>query len=290
MKKSYLLLHLAVILAGFTGVFGKLITLNEGLLVWYRLLFSSVILFLVLKLMKISDPVSIQQKLRIGRTGLLITLHWLLFYASIKYSNISIGVICYCLTSFFTAIFKPLIDHEKFKLSELLLSVLTLLGISLIFHFDTSYQLGIILGVISSAVGALYTIYNKRLVQHFDSKIINYYQMIAGTVCLGAILPVYLLIFPVNSIVPDLKNTLYLGILALFCTVGLYVIFTEILKEIPAFTVNLTFNLEPVYAIIMAFLFFDESKEVNFSFYAGLGLIITSVILQTMISFRKNDG
>lgn len=287
MKKSYLLLHLAVILAGFTGVFGKLITLNEGLLVWYRLLFSSIILFFILKLLRIPTDIPFREKIKISKAGLLLTLHWLLFYASIKYANISIGVVCYCLTSFFTAVFKPVIDKEKFKISELLLSMLTILGISLIFHFDTSYQLGIILGVFSSAFGALYTIYNKRLVDHFDTKLINYYQMIAGTLCWGAFLPVYLLYFQSDSIVPDLKNTAYLGILSLFCTVGLYVMFAEVLKKISAFTVNLTYNLEPVYAIIMAFLFFGESKEVNLAFYIGLVFIISSVVLQTVISLKK---
>ncbi|UKB86305.1 DMT family transporter [Chryseobacterium sp. MEBOG06] len=287
MKKSYVLLHLAVILAGFTGVFGKLITLNEGLLVWYRLLFSSIILFFILKLLRIPYRLSTQEKIHIMKAGLLITMHWLFFYASIKYSNISIGVVCYCLTSFFTAVFKPIIDREKFRISELLLSALTLLGISLIFHFDASYQLGIMLGVISSALGALYTIYNNRLVRHFDTKVINFYQMIGGTLGLGAILPIYLLVFPADSIVPDWKNTAYLGVLALFCTVGLYVAFAEVLKKISAFTVNLTFNLEPVYAIIIAFLFFGESKEVGLAFYVGLTFIIASVILQTLISVKK---
>lgn len=287
MKKSYLLLHLAVILAGFTGVFGKIISLNEGLLTWYRVLFSSIILFFILKLFKIPDTASGKDKMKIAQVGLLITLHWILFYASIKYSNISIGVVCYCLTSFFTAFFKPIIDKEKFKISELGLSTLTLLGIALIFHFDTSYQLGIILGVVSSAIAALYTIYNERLVHRFDSVVINYYQMLSGTVCLGAILPIYLLYFKADSIVPGLKDTAYLGLLSLFCTVGLYVIFAEVLKKISAFTINLTFNLEPIYAIIMAFLFFGESKEVNLSFYIGLMFIVASVVLQTLISIKK---
>jgi drug/metabolite transporter (DMT)-like permease len=287
MKKSYVLLHLAVVLAGFTGIFGKLISLNEGLLVWYRLLFSSLILFLILKSLRIRYTISTREKVNIAKIGLLLTFHWLFFYASIKYANISIGVVCYCLTSFFTAIFKPIIDREKFKISELVLSAFTLLGISLIFHFDASYQLGIGLGIISSAIGALYTIFNKRLVHRYDTKVINYYQMIGGTIFLGAILPVYLYFFPVKSIIPSMKDIGYLVVLALFCTVGLYVMFAEVLKKIPAFTVNLTFNLEPVYAIIMAFLFFNESKQVNQAFYIGLSLIITSVILQTLISIRK---
>lgn len=287
MKKSYLLLHFAVILAGFTGVFGKLISLNEGLLTWYRVLFSAIILFLILKLLRIPDRTTSKEKFNIAKVGLLITIHWVFFYASIKYSNISIGVVCYCLTSFFTAVFKPLIDKTKFRVSELLLSALTLLGISLIFHFDTSYQLGIVLGVISSAFAALYTIYNEKLVKIYDSKIINYYQMIGGTVGLGALLPVYLHFFPSTSFFSDIKDTAFLLLLALFCTVGLYVIFAEVLKKIPAFTVNLTFNLEPVYAIVIAFIFFNEGKEVNAAFYAGLAFVILSVVLQTFISVRN---
>jgi len=287
MKKSYLVLHFAVILAGFTGIFGKLISLNEGLLVWYRVFFSSIILLLVLKLFQVATDIKWAEKFNISKIGMFITIHWVFFYASIKYSNISVGVVCYCLTSFFTALFAPIINRKKFNLSETLLSLLTLYGILLIFHFDSSYQLGIGLGVISSAFAALYTIYNERLVKVYDSRLINYYQMLGGTIGLGVLLPVYLYFFPVESIVPSLKDTGYLILLASFCTVGLYVLFAESLKRISAFTVNLSFNLEPVYAIIMAFIFFNEGKELNLSFYIGLFFVMTSVVLQTIISIRK---
>lgn len=286
MKKSYLVLHIAVILAGFTGIFGKLISLNEGLLVWYRVFFSFIWLFFILKLFKVSTAIPVREKFDIAKIGILITIHWVFFYGSIKYSNISIGVVCYSLTSFFTAIFEPVINKKRFVFTELLLSVLTLFGVALIFHFDASYQLGITLGVISSAFAALYTIYNERLARSYDSKLINYYQMIGGTIGLGLLMPLYLYHFPVERLIPALKDTLYLLLLSLFCTVGLYVLFAESLKRIPAFTVNLSFNLEPIYAIIMAFLFFAEGKQVNVSFYVGLFLVATSVILQTLISVR----
>lgn len=288
MKRSYLLLHFAVILAGFTGVFGKLITLNEGLLTWYRVLFSAIVLFVIVRLFKVADKTTLKEKINIGKIGLFITIHWVFFYASIKYSNISIGVVCYCLTSFFTALLKPIIDRTPLRYAELALSALTIIGISLIFHFDTSYQVGIILGVISSSLAALYTIYNERLVHHYDSRIINYYQMIAGTIGLGVLMPVYLYLFPAETLLPGMSDTIYLFLLASICTVGLYIIFAEVLKKIPAFTVNLSFNLEPVYAIIIAFLFFNEGKEVNFSFYVGLLLIMTSVVLQSIISIRSH--
>jgi len=286
MKKSYLVLHFAVILAGFTGIFGKLISLNEGLLVWYRVFFSSIWLFFILRLFKVNTAIAVREKFNIARVGVLITIHWLFFYGSIKYSNISIGVVCFSLTSFFTAVLEPVINKKKFVLTEVLLSLLTLLGIALIFHFDTSYQTGIILGVISSAFGALYTIYNERLVRKYDSKLINYYQMIGGTIALALLMPLYLHYFPVERLIPGLMDTVYLLLLSLFCTAGLYILFAESLKRIPAFTVNLSFNLEPIYSIIMAFLFFDEGKQVNVSFYVGLFFVAASVILQTIISIR----
>lgn len=287
MKKSYLLLHIAVIIAGFTGIFGKLISLNEGLLVWYRVFFSFIWLFLILKLFRVKTALPVRNKFSIAKVGMLITLHWVFFYGSIKYSNISIGVVCFCLTSFFTAILEPIINRKKFVVTELLLSMLTLLGIALIFHFDASYQVGIAIGVVSSLFGALFTIYNERLVKHYDSKVINYYQMMGGTIGLSVLMPLYLYFFPVAQLLPSLTDTGYLLLLSLFCTVGLYVMVAESLKRIPAFTLNLSFNLEPIYSIIIAFLFFDEGKEVNASFYVGLFFVMVSVVLQTSITIRS---
>lgn len=288
MKKSYFILHIAVVLACFTGIFGKLISLNEVPLVWYRALFSFLWLFFILKLFKVNKNVAFQERFKISRVGLLITIHWIFFYASIKYANISIGVVCYSLTSMFTALFAPIINKQRFVITELLLSMLTLLGIALIFHFDAEYQLGIILGVISSAFAALYTIYNERLVQHYDSKLINYYQMMGATLGLGLLMPAYWYYMPVESILPGVTDTICLLLLSLFCTVILYILFAETLKVIPAFTVNLSFNLEPVYAIVIAFLFFGEAQQVNAAFYAGLFFVAASVGLQSLISIRKS--
>jgi drug/metabolite transporter (DMT)-like permease len=287
MKKSYLVLHTAVLLAGFTGVFGKLITLNQIPLVWFRVLLSTLILFVVLKLFKIERLKSTKDILNIARGGLLITIHWIFFYGSIKFSNISIGVVCYCLTSFFTAVLEPIINKKRFSAAQLMLSMLTLIGISLIFHFDSSYQLGIILGVISTVFAALYTIYNERLVKQYDSKLLNFYQMLSGTVVLGLALPIFYYLFPSERFIPSFSDGIYLILLALFCTVGLYVLFAESLKKLSAFTVNLSFNLEPIYSIIIAFLFFNEGKQVNTSFYVGLAFVLVSVLLQTLRSIRK---
>src|SRR5690606_37020848 len=95
--------------------------------------------------------------------------------------------------------------------------------------------------------------------------------------------------FPNERFIPDWSDTFYLVLLALFCTVGLYVLFAESLKKLSAFTVNLSFNLEPIYAIIIAFLFFNEGRQVNLSFYVGLGFVILSVVLQSILFTRQKN-
>ena len=280
MKKAFIQLHIAILLAGFTGVFGKLITLNEGLLVFYRMLISGILLLLILGISGKLKAVSAPDFKRIAFSGFLLGMHWIFFYGSIKYSNISVGVVCFSLSGFFTSILAPIINKKRFAISELLLSGLTLLGIVLIFSFDSQYRTGIILGVISALLVAFYTIANERLAHVHKSETIIVYQMIGGSTALAILMPVYLHFFPVATLLPSLPDFGYLILLSIFCTVLLYTLLTQALKQIPAFTINLSFNLEPVYTIALAIFIYKENRELTWSFYVGLGLIILSVVLQ----------
>jgi drug/metabolite transporter (DMT)-like permease len=280
MKKAFVLLHLAVLLAGFTGVFGRLITLNAGLISWYRLMFSGLLLLLILAVSGGLEKITFKNMLRIAFAGTLLGLHWVFFYASIKYSNISVGVVCFSLTSFFTSFFAPLLNRKKFSVAELLLSGLTLCGIALIFGLDATYRTGIILGVISAILVAFYTIFNERLTKIFKSQTITLYTMLGGFAGVTLIMPLYLYIFPVATLIPSLPDLGYLLVLSLVCTVLLYLMLTLALKTISAFTVNLSFSLEPLYSIVLAIWLYKENRELSIAFYCGLGLIVLSVILQ----------
>ena len=151
MKEALLKLHLSVLIAGGTGVFGRVITLNEGLLVWYRLLLATLMFYAVLFVLDKLRKVQRRDAVRIAATGVLLALHWLFFYGSIKASNVSIGVVCLSLMSFFTALFDPLINRHRVSASEVLFSLIGVAGIVLIFHFDTRYRVGILMGILSSA-------------------------------------------------------------------------------------------------------------------------------------------
>ena len=281
-RKSFYKLHLSIIISCFTSIFGRLITLNEGLLVLDRLLISFCILLFLLLIKKRFCFVKFKELTKILGVGFLMGFHWLFFYGSIKYANVSIGIICFSLVSLFTALLEPLINKHRISFSELFFSLITLSGIMLIFHFDSRYQLGIILGVISSFLAALYTITNKKVATHHPSVTMLLYEFLGGFIALCLIMPIYLHYFPVNSLIPTHRDFLYLLLLSFFCTIGLYFLQIQVLKKISAFTVNLTYNLEPVYTVILALLIFHENKDLNIAFYIGMGLIILSVILQSL--------
>lgn len=287
MRNAYLYLHLSVLLAGFTGIFGKLIELNEGLLVWYRIALSTIMLGLILLFNKSRIKYPIKEILSLSIPGCVLTVHWLFFFGSIKHSNVAIGTICFGLTGFFTAILQPLIRKRRVNTNEILLSIITLAGIAMIFHFDTQYRIGIILGVISSVFSALYTILNEGLVKKYDSKLLNFYQLGSGTIFLGLIMPIYLMFNPTNYLFPNTMDSIYIFILSFFCTVILYVLFNESLKKLSAFTVNLSFNLEPIYSIALAFIIFKEHQQLNNYFFMGISLVMLSVILQSILAFKK---
>lgn len=290
MKEAFIKLHVSVLIAGATGIFGRLISLNEGLLVWYRMLFATVMFFLLLWMLGKLKRVSFRDVCKIGSVGMLLAIHWLFFYGSIKASNVSIGVVCLSLMSFFTALFEPLINRHRISLGEIACSLIGVLGIILIFHFDTRYRLGIGMGILSSALASLFTICNKKVSVGYTSSTMLMYEMGGGFLGLSCLLPLYLSFFPVVSILPSLTDFVYLLLFASVCTVLLYILQIQVLKKISAFTFNLTYNLEPIYSIIAAMFLFHEAKELNASFYVGLGLILFSVLLHSAGVFLQSKS
>lgn len=290
MRTAFIKLHLSILLAGFTGIFGKLIQLAEGPLVWYRMLLASALMFLYLRHTGKLPKISLREALPIAGVGVLISLHWLFFYGSIKYANVSIAVVCFALSGFFTAIFEPLIERRALCVRELCFSLITVCGIALIFHFDARYRTGIILGVISAAMCALFTITMRRVGMRHKASTMLLYQMIGGCLFLTLAAPLYLALFPGLNLIPGRLDLLWLFLLASLCTVGMFLLQIQALRHISAFTVNLSYNLEPVYSIILAMIIFGEAAELNFSFFIGMTLICISVALQSFYAVRQRGG
>jgi drug/metabolite transporter (DMT)-like permease len=280
LKKAFLQLHFAVILAGFTAILGKLITLNEGLLTAYRMLLTVIILAIILFFRKQLQKLSWKNTLTLFGVGAIISLHWVSFYGSIKYSNVSVSVTCLSTIGFFTSLFEPLIRRRRVDFVEVFLGLLAIAGVYLIFNFYPEYKTGIIFGIVSAMLACLFPIINKTLLNRFSPNTVTLYEMSGGFIALCFILPIYLQFFPANYFIPTSSDWLWLLILAGVCTVFAFNLSLHALKHISAFTTNLTYNFEPVYSIILAFIIFKENKFLGAGFYFGFALILLAVSLQ----------
>ena len=280
MKKAFLQLHIAVFLAGFTAILGKLIELNEGLLVWYRLLFSILLIGVVLVWKKQFKKIEVSDFINIALVGLILACHWVTFYGSVKYSNASVAVVCLSAAGFYSSILEPLILKKKLIYAELGLGILSLLGIYIIFDFHPQYKIGIIFGMLSSLGSALFPIFNKRLLIKFTPRILTFYEFTGGLFFLTLLLPFYFVTFKPAYYLPTQIDLFWLMILTVFCTVMAFDFQLNALRKISAFTSNLTYNLEPLYGIVLAFVIFNENKLLNSHFYIGLILIVLAIVLQ----------
>lgn len=289
-KKAFIQLHAAIILAGFTGILGRLISLQEGYLVLYRMGLTAIILFGILLLTKrltFPGKKSFWQLLGIGA---IISLHWVTFYGSIKYSNVSVSVTCLSSIGFFTSIFEPLIRRRRIDSGEVSLGILAIIGIYLIFNFYPEFKTGIIFGMISAMLASVFPILNKGMVQRFSPSYLNFFEMCGGVLALLVLLPLYFRFFPPGHFLPTVSDWFWLLILAAFCTVFAFNLSLQALQKISAFTVNLSFNFEPVYTIIMAFIIFKENQFLGAGFYAGFSLIVLAVTLQMMRVRREQKS
>jgi len=290
MKRAFFQLHIAVLLAGLTGVLGKLISLNEGLLVWYRLFITAVSLWLLAALRRQDIRIGRRDLWRIIGIGGIAALHWVCFYGSIKYSNVSVGLLCFSAVGFFTAIIEPLVMRHRLDVVELLLGLLAIVGIFFIFQVDPHYKTGIAVGLVSSLLASLFPVLNKRILRRVKAETVTLYELSGGCLVLTVLMPVYLWLFPSPTLVPGLADLGWLLVLSWACTVLAFNLGLLALQKISAFTVSLTYNLEPVYGILLAFVVFREDKYFNKGFYIGLGIILASIVLQTVRLVRVNKG
>jgi drug/metabolite transporter (DMT)-like permease len=279
MKKALLQLNAAVFLWGFTGVLGKAINLDSVLLVWYRLFITAVslwILFAVQGKIKKLPPKDI---LYIALIGTVQALHWVCFYGSIKYSNVTISLTCLSTSALLSSLIEPLLLHKKFDAVEILLGLFAIAGIFIIYNTHFQFSIGIIIGLISALLTVFVSVLNKKIVDRYEPAQITLYQLSGGFVGLTILLPFSIYIFKPVTIFPTAVDWLWLIILSWVCTIFTFFLYIRSLKSISAFTMNLLLTLEPVYGIILAFAIYKENALLSNWFYAGFGLIALAVAL-----------
>lgn len=297
MKRAFAQIHLAVLLWGFTGVLGKAISLSAPVLVWYRMILTAAIIAVIISQRR--EWVTFERK-DLKRTvgiGMMYAVHWVAFYASIKYANASIAMVCLATASVFTALLDPLLNKGRFNTIEILLSFVAVAGVFCIYalqpddhdqkHAMVNFELGVVLGVIASVISAIFTVLNKPLAEKYPPRTLVFYEMTSGLIFLSALAPFYLSQHPDVIILPQGMDYLWIFLLSYCCTVWGQSLAMSALKKLSAFTITLSVNLEPVYGIILAFLIFKENDQLGPGFYLGMGLIFASLMMQVILIVNK---
>ncbi len=311
--KAFIALHSAVFLWGFTAILGKLISYGSLYLVWHRMAITAAIYLLIPAVWKQLKSLSLKTTLNFAGIGLIVCAHWITFYGSIKLGNsVSITLACLGSASFFAAIIEPTILRKPYSLRDILMGLIVMLGIVLIYislpeqpaataaQPNLSYGWAIITGIVSAALAATFTTLNKKHITTAPTLAISTIEMMSGAIFLSLII----LLFPMgdyqafptlNMDSLNLQNLrtgpwdfIWIGLLALLCTNLTFYLGTYALKQLSAFTANLTVNLEPIYGIVLGALIFKENEDLNLWFYLGTSLILGAIFTQAYLSSKEN--
>lgn len=284
LSRNLLILHATVFVWGFTGILGALISVSAILLVWYRVLIAFITLYIYFKATGTSLKINFQAFIRLFLTGAVVGLHWILFFQSIKISTVSVTLVCLSSITLFTAILEPLFNRTRISKLEILIGLMIILGIYLIFKFESKYTLGIICGLCSALCASIFSIINSKQIKNRPAPVIAFYEMIGAWIWISLFLLISK-VFTANMTL-NLKDFFYLFILGTVCTSLAYVAGVSVMKELSAFRVALITNLEPVYGIILAFILFGKEEHMIAGFYFGALIILASIFIYPYIKVR----
>lgn len=280
--KNYALLHIIVFVWGFTAILGALISIDAVPLVWYRMLLAVVIIAIYFLLTKKSFKITPNALLKFAISGIIIALHWITFFKAIKISNVSVAMVTMSTGAFFTSLIEPIFFKRKIKSIEILLGLIVICGLYIIFNFENQYVLGIIYALISAFLSALFAVLSGLFIKKHDASTISFYQLLFGV--LGV--TVFLGItggFTTDFFVLQTNDWLYLFVLSSICTAWAFIASVKIMRFLTPFTVMLTINLEPIYAIILALIIFGEKEQMKPEFYYGAFIVLFVVVLNGIL-------
>jgi drug/metabolite transporter (DMT)-like permease len=272
--KAQLQIHFCVFLWGFTSILGKQITLPAIALVWWRMVVAVAALTLVPRVWRGMLGMSGRLALAYAGVGVLLALHWVTFFGAIKLANASVAATCIALAPVSLAVIEPWVGRRRFDPREVFMGIAVAPGVALVVGgVPTTMRLGVLVGASSALLVAFFGALNKRLVRRADALTVSWLELGAGTVFLTGLAP----LLPhagASFPVPSRRDAMLLLTLALGCTVLPFAVYLAALRQLPAFGVQLTINLEPVYTIVLAILLLGEQHELGSSFYIGVAIIL----------------
>ena len=286
--KHYLHLHFLVFIAGFTAILGEAISLSSIALVWHRMLIALVITFLFLLYYRYNLKINLKDFYKFSLAGIIIALHWITFFEAIEQSNISITLAMFSTGAFFASLIEPIFFKRKVRPVEIILGFIVICGVFIILQANISSIIGVLLGIISALLASLFSVLNGKLVQDNNPFLISFYEFLSGVTFI-----LLYLTFSGNLIDLNIESFLsydylYVFILGSICTAYAFIASIHILKFLSPYTLVLTYNLEPVYGILLAIFIFPETEKMKFSFYIGTLIIISTIIINSILKIKNN--
>ena len=281
--KNYLHLHLLVFIAGFTAILGELISINAVPLVWYRMVIATVLMLLFIKFRKINISISFKTFVKFAIAGIIIALHWITFFESIKQSNISIALAMFSTGAFFASLIEPLFFKRKIVWYEILFGILIIFGVLLITKAELQYINGIMLGISAALFSTLFAVINGKFVKRYSASVISFYEFISGVFFISMFIIFFGEGFSFEFFNLSGSDWTYLFILASICTAYAFIAAVHVMKYISPYTVVLSYNLEPIYGIVLAIILFPQKEKMSTEFYIGAVIIISTVILNGIL-------
>jgi drug/metabolite transporter (DMT)-like permease len=286
-SRARLQIHFCVLLWGFTAILGKLITLPALPLVWWRMLLVAAALLLMPQVWRGLRAMPARLRWAYAGIGVLVSLHWLTFYAAIKLSNASIGATCIALGPVFLALVEPWIARRRFDPRELLIGIAVVPGVAMVVGgVPAGMRIGIAVGACSALLVAFFSAFNKRLVEHGDPLTVTCLELGTGTLFLGLLAPLLPhagAAFPL----PGWHDAWLLLALSFGCTLLPFALALVALRQLSAFGIQMVTNLEPVYAIVLAIVLLGEQHELGLAFYLGVAVILAAVFIHPLLHRRN---
>ncbi|MDG1330151.1 MAG: DMT family transporter [Flavobacteriaceae bacterium] len=285
---NYFHLHFIVFIWGFTAVLGDLITIEAVPLVWHRMLLGSLFVLIYIIYNKGMLKVSLRSLIKFAFVGLLIALHWLAFFSAVKVSNVSITLAMMSTGAFFASFLEPIFFKRKIIGYEVIFGLIVIMGLYIIFKVESAYLSGILLALLASFLGTLFSIFNGMMVKSHNATVISFYELLFGLV----FITLYILFtdgYDNTFFILSGSDWTYLIILASICTAYAFIASVHVMKWISPYTVMLTTNMEPVYGILLALLILGEKEYMSPAFYLGAIIILITVVINGIIKTRKKD-
>jgi len=285
--KNHLHLHFIVLLWGFTGVLGALISIDAMPLVWYRMGLASIILLIFAFITKRSLRNNAKAIFQFSLVGFLIAIHWICFFYAIKISNVSLTLAAMSTGALFATFLEPIFYHKKIIWYEVMFALIAMLGLLVIFKVQKGYTLGLFIALIASFLSALFAVLNSKIIKKNSATNMTFYELLAGFIFIGLILFFNGNIKNVSFFKLSVTDFTYVFILAFVCTAYTMVASNKLLLKISPFTMMLTINLEPVYGILLAILILGDSEKMKPEFYLGTALILFSIIINAFVKLNS---